>query len=230
VVNLNINLILNKYSDQNYKIFQEKICKTKYIILGIKIPILRKITKELLKKYEYTTILNNLDNKYFEHIMIKGFIIANINIDYKKRIQLIDAFLDEIDNWAICDLFVSELKFIKNNYEEFFSYATDLITRKKEYHIRLGIVILLNYYINDTYIDLVLKKMLEINSEFYYVKMATSWCLSICLIKYFSKTKSFLEDNKNSLDKWTYNKALQKGIESTQISQENKNILKEMKR
>jgi len=38
-----------------------------------------------------------------------------------------------------------------------------------------------------------------------------------------------MNTNKNNFDKWTYNKALQKGIESFRISKENKKTLQKMK-
>ena len=49
---MNILNLLNPYIDQKYKTFQEKICQTKYEILGVKIPILRNIAKKLLKEYD----------------------------------------------------------------------------------------------------------------------------------------------------------------------------------
>ena len=104
-----------------------------------------------------------------------------------------------------------------------------ILKKEDEYYKRFGIVVLLDYYINDEYIDYVLNTCLNIKSEYYYVKMAISWCLSICLIKYFDKTVTFLKNNKHNLDKWTYNKALQKGIESYRISKENKELLKDLK-
>ena len=58
--------------------------------------------------------------------------------------------------------------------------------------------------------------------------MANAWLISICYIKYNSKTRLFL--NNNTLDNWTHNKAIQKIIESTRISKEEKNILKQLKR
>ena len=48
---MHIKDILNKYIDNNYKLFQEKICQTNYEILGVKIPILRNVAKKLLKEY-----------------------------------------------------------------------------------------------------------------------------------------------------------------------------------
>lgn len=226
---MNIDKIINKYINKDYKKFHEKLCETKYEILGVKIPILRKISKELLKDYEYKKIIKNLNYHYYEHVMIHGIIIANANVSYEEKIKLIDEFIPLIDNWAICDIFVSELKFIKNYQKEFLEYIISILDSEKEYYKRFGIVVLLNYYIKDEYIDFVLNKLLNIKSDYYYVKMAVSWCISICLIKYFDKTQKFLTMNKNYFDKWTYNKALQKGIESFRISKENKEIIRSMK-
>lgn len=225
---MNIDDKLYLYIDNNYKKFHEKICQTNYEILGIKIPILRKLAKELLKEYNYIDILNNLNNNYYEHIMLKGLVIANVKISYEEKLKLINEFLPLIDNWGICDIFCAELKFIKKNYKAFLDYLLNL-NKTSEYYQRFYIVVLLDYYINDEYIDFVLYEMLNIKSDFYYTKMAISWCISICLIKYFDKTINYLKINKDKIDKWIYNKALQKGIESYRISQENKEILKKMK-
>lgn len=230
MITLNIENILDKYIDIRYKEFHKKICQTRYEILGIKIPILRKVAKDLLKKHSYQEILNTLNDRYYEHIMLEGLIIANAKIEYDTRINLITNFLAKIDNWAICDIFCGDLKFIKNYKEDFLKYTLPLLNDIREFYKRFAIVILLIYYINDHYIDLVLEKMLDIKSDYYYVKMATSWCLSICLIKYFDKTIKFMKENKDKIDIWTYNKALQKGKESFRISKENKEILEKMKR
>ena len=220
---------LNKYVDIKYKKFQEKICFTKYEIIGIKIPILRKIMKELLKIYDYQDIFNNLNEKYYEHVMLKGMIIAKINTSYEEKLLLIENFLPLIDNWAICDTFVSDLKFIKNYQEEFLIFINNILKRKKEYFQRFAIVCLLNYYINNQYVDYVLNTMLTIKSDDYYVKMAISWCISIVIIKYFDKGIAFLNQYKNVFDQWTYNKIIQKAMDSYQISAKDKELLKKMK-
>lgn len=226
---MNISDYLNPYIDKNYKLFHERICQTKYEIIGIKIPILRKISKLLLKDYNTYEILNSLNENYYEYVMLQGLIIANAKVSFEEKLDLINKFIPKIDNWAICDIFCGELKFIKNNKEKFLKYILSYLESDKEYYKRFSIVILLNYYINDEYIDFILNKMLEIKSDYYYVKMAISWCLSICLIRYFDKTIEFMNTNKNNFDKWTYNKALQKGIESFRISKENKKTLQNMK-
>jgi len=227
---MNILSILEKEIDNDYKKFHEKLCHSKYEILGIRIPILRNICKELLKKYNYIDILNNLENNYYEEIMLEGLIICNSKTNFEEKIKLVNNFIPKIDNWAICDIFCSELKVVNKYKKEFLDFVKTYLESNNEYYLRFGIVILLNYYINDEYIDNVLNKLLTIKSDYYYVKMAYAWCLSICLIKYFDRTIKFMDDNQNKIDIWTYNKALQKGIESFRINKDNKEILKNMKR
>ena len=87
---------------------------------------------------------------------------------------------------------------------------------------------LLDYYIDEDYIDKVLEISGQIKHEGYYAKMANAWLISICLIKFYTKTKEFMEQSK--LDDFTYNKAIQKAIESYRIEENKKEQLRKMKR
>lgn len=226
---MNITKQLISYQNLEYQKFNRKICQTKYTMLGIKVPILRKITKDLLKKYSYQDILNNLDENIYECLLIKGIIIGSIDIPLNERLKLIDNYLPQIDCWALCDIFVGNLKFVKKYPQEILNYVNNLLNYQEEYYLRFVIVILLTYYLNDIYYQDVLNILLSIKSDYFYVKMALAWAYSISIIKYFDKTINFLSNNQNNIDKWTYNKALQKGRESFKLSQEQKEILKNLK-
>ncbi len=58
--------------------------------------------------------------------------------------------------------------------------------------------------------------------------MAVAWTISICYIKFPKQTMEYLKNN--TLDNFTYNKALQKITESLRIDKETKTIIKSMKR
>ncbi len=73
----------------------------------------------------------------------------------------------------------------------------------------------------------VIKILDTIKHEGYYVKMAIAWAISIAYIKYPSYIMEYLTNN--SLDKFTYNKALQKIIESYQVSKEEKDRIRILK-
>ncbi len=226
---MDINSLLNPYIDLKYKDFQSKICKTKYPILGVKIPLLRKIAKDLLKQYNYQTILENLNDDSFESIMLEGLIIGMAPLSYEDTLSLIQEYLPKIDNWALNDLFCSSLKIVKDHKKEFWHFLKPYFKSSKEYELRFAFVILLNYYLDDAYLDQVFEKCLEIKSDYYYVKMAISWCLAESLSQNFTKTTLFMQQNKAYFDSWTYNKALQKGRESLKISEKEKAILQKMK-
>ncbi len=99
---------------------------------------------------------------------------------------------------------------------------------KKFTEIRFGVVMAMAHYIDEEYIDNVLQWMDRISHEGYYVKMAVAWALSVCYVKFPQKTMNYLKEN--HLDDFTYNKALQKIIESYRVSTEDKEIIRSMKR
>ena len=87
---------------------------------------------------------------------------------------------------------------------------------------------LLDFYITPNYIERVLEIVNQVKHEGYYVKMAIAWAISICYIKFPKETMRLLQNN--NLDIFTYNKALQKIIESYRVSEEKKEIIRAMKR
>ncbi len=221
--------MLFENEDIKYRDFHKKIVATKYEIIGIRLPKLKEISKQLLKKYDLDYLLDNLNNHYYEEVMLEGLLIANAKIDDDRRTKLIDKYNPKIDNWAICDTFCSSLKVVKKNQDYYLKYINKYLNSKKEYYLRFGIVILLNYYINDNYYKMVYDIYLNTKSNYYYVNMAIAWGYSYLFIKYFEETRKFFIDNKDKIDKWIYNKAIQKSVESFRISKENKDILKKMK-
>jgi len=58
--------------------------------------------------------------------------------------------------------------------------------------------------------------------------MSVAWAISICYINFPEKTIKYLKNN--TLDDVTYNKALQKIIESLQIDKDTKSLMRNMKR
>ena len=144
------------------------------------------------------------------------------------RINYIESFVPKIDDWAICDSFCNTLKFVNKNKEIMWEFIQSYLKSYNEFEIRFAVVIILNYYITEDYIDLVLKTLDNIKHDGYYVKMAVAWAISMCFIKFEEKTMAYLKDN--SLDDFTYNKSLQKICESLRIDKNTKELIKSMKR
>ena len=217
---------LNNIGEEKYKDFNSKLVLTKYKMYGIKVPILRDIAKKISK----TNIISFLDivkSNSYEEVMIEGLVISYIK-EVDLCIKYFNKFINKIYNWAICDTCISSMKIVNKNKELFLKQIKKYIKSKNEYVVRVGVVLLLNYYIEDSYIDLVFDIIDSINREDYYINMAIAWLVSVCFVKYRNKTFKYLNDNK--LNRFTYNKSIQKIIESYRVSLEDKEILRSMKR
>ena len=205
-------------------------------ILGVRVPILRDYAKKLAKEYEIHDLLTYIDNEYYEEIMLQGMLIGLENDKDKNKdirnikhiLKDIEEFVPKIDNWAICDGFCTGLKITKKHKKEMWDFLQKYVTSDKEFEIRFGIVMILDYYITEEYLEKDFSIFDDIKSDRYYVQMAVAWAISICLIKFYDKTIEYLKHAK--IDKFTYNKALQKAIESYRISDEQKAELRKMKK
>lgn len=213
--------------DKKYKEFHSSLSPNVDNIIGIKVPILRNYAKELLKKYKQEEI--KIGDKYYEELLLQGMIIGLQNRESIENIIVkVNKFVPKINSWGVCDTFCTGLKITKKYQKEMFRVIEKYLKSNKEYELRFAIVMLLDYYINEEYIDTVLKILNTIKSDKYYVQMANAWAISICLVKYYEKTVEFLENC--NLDNFTYNKAIQKAIESYRITDKQKEDLRKMKR
>lgn len=220
---------LFELSDKKYQEFHSNLCPNNNNILGVRVPILRNYAKELLNKYDINELLENIKDDYYEEIMLQGMIIG---LDKSKDINItlsyIDNFVPKIDNWAICDVFCAGLKITNRYKEEMWKYICKYLKSDKEFELRFAIVMMLDYYIDEEHMHKILAICDNIHSDKYYVQMAVAWLLSICLIKYYDETIGYL--NSCELDKFTYNKAIQKAIESYRLDKNQKEELKKMKK
>lgn len=214
--------------DKKYKEFHSGLCPGTDNMIGIRVPILRNYAKELLKQYEFKDLIENIDDEYYEEIMLQGMLIGLAKKDFYTIIKEIENFVPKIDNWAVCDVFCAGLKITKKNKEKMWDFIKLYLKSDKEFEIRFGVVMILDYYIEEKYLNQIFKMFNEIKSTDYYVQMAIAWAISICIIKYYNETLEYLKNAK--LDNFTYNKALQKGIESYRITPEQKQVLRSLKK
>lgn len=140
----------------------------------------------------------------------------------------IESFIPKIDNWAVCDVFCAGLKITKKYKKEMWEFIQKYLRSDKEFEIRFGLVMILDYYVDEEYLSKDFEIFDFITNDAYYVQMAAAWAISVCLVKFYDETIKYLK--KANLDKFTYNKAIQKAIESYRITNEQKAALREMKR
>lgn len=220
---------LFELADAKYKEFHSGLCPGTENIIGVRVPVLRKYAKELFNEKTWEETFKQIDNEYYEEIMLKGMLIGQAKKeDINTVLQNVENYVSNIDNWAICDVFCAGLKITNKYKKEVWNFIQKYLKSEKEFEIRFAIVMIIDYYIEEEYLKEDFKIFDNIKHDGYYVKMAVAWAVSICLIKFYDETEKYLAESR--LDKWTYNKAIQKAIESYRISDDKKRHLRNMKK
>lgn len=216
-----------KEAEEKYRVFSSALLPGVNNLAGVRIPTLRKISREIAKS-DWQTYIKNTDYRYMEETMLKGMVIGQVKEPPEKMLELMENFIPEINNWSVCDCFCCGLKFIKDNKKRVWDFLQKYLNSEKEFEIRTAVVILLNFYIDEEYIGQVLNDLNKIKTEDYYAQMAIAWAVSICYIKFEKETLEFLKNC--NLDKFTYNKSIQKITESYRVPKETKIQLKLLKK
>lgn len=223
-----VKIDIKDMADEKYRNFHSNLCPGTENIMGVKIPILRDYAKKLNKEYTLEQILSEVEDEYYEETMLKGILIGlNKNEDIEKILKYVQEFIPKINNWAVCDVFCGGLKITNKNKERVWNFLQKYLQSDKEFEIRFGLVMILGYYIDEEHLSRDFEIFDSITNEEYYVKMAKAWAISIALVKYYDQTLEYLKNT--NMDKWTYNKAIQKAIESYRITDSQKQYLRELK-
>lgn len=213
---------LKSLQDIKYKEFHSSlVLNSKYEMIGIRVPIMRDIAKKIAKG-NIEEFLECSQDRYYEEVMIQGFIISHIK-DEKQFYKYFKKYVNKIDNWALCDSFCSSIKIVRKNEEKYFKEATKMALKQEEFISRAGLVMILNHFISQNNFDSILNTLNKIQSDKFYINMAEAWLLCEMYIKYPKETTKFLK--KNNLNIFTQNKAISKIHDSYRVSREEKELL-----
>lgn len=229
-MNERINELLHALSESDYKAFNEKIIPTNYPMLGIRMPALRKLAKEIAAGPEVETYLQQAEYTTYEHILLYGLVIGQLRKpSLQTMFRYLDPLIPKFDNWAHVDTIfsASKLKILDKHPDEVFAHFLPLKTHEGEFARRTFVILLMNFFMREDRLDITLKHLPEVPQGQYYVDMAIAWAISVGLIKFYDKTIPLLEQN--AFSKFVHNKAIQKARESYRIAPDVKDSLNRMK-
>ena len=217
---------LFELQDVKYRDFQIKLMPTvdPAAVIGVRTPELRKLAKELAKRDDIDAFLKDLPHCYFDENQLHAFILSGMK-DHEKCMDGVCAFLPYIDNWATCDQ-LSPKVFGKNK-EDLLSHIKEWIRSDKTYTVRFGVGMLMQHFLGDDFDDSYPEMVAAISSDEYYVNMMRAWYFATALAKQYDRVIPYIEERR--LDTWTHNKAIQKSVESSRISPEQKDHLRRCK-
>ena len=213
--------------DKKYKEFHSSlVLDSKYEIIGIRAPIMRDVAKKIAKT-NFEEFLKVAGDKYYEEVMIRGFVISHIK-DEKSFYQYFKEHINKIDNWALCDSFCNSIKIVRKYEDKYFKEAIKLSLNKDEFKSRVGLVIILSHFVSKENLEIIFDTLNKIQSDKFYINMAEAWLLCDIYIKFPKETEEFLK--KNNLNKFTQNKAISKIHDSYRVSKEDKEKLSKLRR
>ena len=214
-------------SDEAYKSFNKKIIPTEQITLGVRLPMLRKIAKEIALTNMDEFLESDKENIY-EMIMLEGLVLVYGKKTFIDLIYQLEKFLEKVDNWAEIDSVFCSFKSIKKQRESVLPVVKKWLKSENQFVVRAGLIILLAHYVVEEYLSMIFYLSQEVTNKGYYVKMGNGWLISVCMAKFPNQTINFLKENR--LDKITHNKAIQKSRDSFRVSTDNKHLINTLKR
>lgn len=220
---------LREMADEKYREFHSRLIPdVDTVFYGVRVPALRKLARQMIWEDWRGFLELAWDSDVYEINMLCGMVMALAKCDFEEKLTYVQKFVPRINNWAVCDVVCGDLKEIKKHMGRMYEFLQPYLSSSEEYEVRFAVVILMQYFITDEYIHDLLRIYDGIRHDGYYVKMAVAWALSICFIKHREITLEYLLAC--NLDDFTYNKSIQKMLESLRVSEEDKKMLRGMKR
>ncbi len=217
---------LFRLQDLNYRSFQAKLIPTvePERIIGVRTPELRSLAKQIAKQEDADVFLSDLPHDYFDEDQLHAFLISDIK-NFRECTERLDVFLPYIDNWATCDQMSP--KVFKKHRPELLPYIQNWIDSGRTYTVRFAIGMLMEHFLDKDFDIRYPEEVAAIRSDEYYINMMTAWYFATALAKQYDAVLPFIEEKR--LAPWTHNKAIQKSIESSRITPEQKNELRNLR-
>lgn len=216
---------LEKYIDPSYREFNSKLIPGVENVLGIRIPVLRNIVKEMSEE-EWEVFLNSLPHNYHEENIMHMIVITEEK-DFNKAKEMLLNFLPYVDNWQVSDVGIPKSFKSTKDRESLLEFVKILISKEGTYFKRYGISILMKLFLDDFYNSEVLDMVANIKSEEYYVNMMRAWFFQEAMVKRYDDSIKYLEEKK--LDRFTHLKTISKCVDSRKIDEKTKLYLKSLR-
>ncbi len=194
--------------------FAVKIINTSKPMVGINMPTLRNIAKEIAKG-NFLSFLRLGIHNYYENDIINGALICKIK-DFSLQKEMLLKYARNSDNWAEIDSI--RIPFNKKNATQYLSFAKECTENEHTFVRRLGVILLFGCVSSDYFEDIInILKELKSEQE-YYVNMAVAWLMCEMVIKRPSETIPLV--NRNFLNEFTLRKTISKCSDSYRVSDE----------
>ncbi len=212
---------LFQLQDPGYREFSRKLTPGAENVIGVRIPQIRALAKELGRDAEF---LAELPHEYFEEYNLHAIMVSSCR-DYGEAVRLTDALLPYVDNWATCDI-LSPKAFAKNRG----LLAADIdrwLVSGETFTVRFALEMMMTHFLDADFDPAWLEKAAAVECSEYYVSMMVAWYFATALAKQWDAALPYLE--RHRLDGATHRRTIQKAVESFRIPDGRKEYLKTLR-
>jgi len=218
---------LEQLAEPKYRDFSARLLPPGEQVLGVRLPVLRRLARGIAKQEDWRAFVSGTGTGAFEEDMLRGMVIGCADCDLQERLQLIRGFIPRIRNWSVCDSFCAGLKFTKENREAVWAFLKPYFHSGEEFSTRFACVMLLTYYLEEENLERDLAALKDLRDQPYFAMMAAAWSLSLLYVRYPKKVACLLRPCR--IDEAIRLKAIQKILESTQLTPEEKKTVRALK-
>ena len=177
---------LRDLADPHYGEMVRRFVLTRRKILGVRIPLLRKTALRLRREGMNTFPLTSRST--YEELLIAGMILARAPYPRPILWSEIETYLGQSDSWVYGDILAAELKQVKKDPESYWEWIGTLLSDPREFLVRFGEALLLNYYTGPDYIDDTLERLVSVTHSGHYARLGAAWALQRCYAASAEKT------------------------------------------
>lgn len=217
---------LFELADSRYREFSLSLLPEGTPLIGVRLPLLRKMASEICRS-DWRQYMATAQNLYFEERMLQGMVIARLPAPICEKLKFAARHIPKIDNWSLCDSFCWRLR--KEEREAVWHFIQPYFHAAGTYEVRFAVVMALYNFVDAEHLDTLLDRFGTIHATDYYARMAVAWAVATCHTHFPERTTAWLRNN-CPLDDWTFNKALQKIIESRQTPLSGQERIRSLKR
>lgn len=186
-------------SESEYQEFSSGLIPGVKNMLGIRLPELRKIAKEVAKS-DWKKAISEEDI-YFEERMLRGMILSYASMDIDEILPYITEFIPLVDNLSVCDSVFMGMNIFQKDREYTWNYIQPYLQSDKEFEVRVALIIMMQHLLKcdakgknisrlrrvelsdmsnkkeeaGQYVDRILKSIDREYPQGYYASMAASW-------------------------------------------------------
>ena len=213
--------------NESYAVFNRRIVNTKMPVIGVRVPDLRRLARELAANMSAADISRLLaaPSNLYEYVLLCGLLINRAKISDEEAIRLTRQYLPRVDSWAHIDIFVEKKRRFAG--EVWWDFALECLQNEDEFTVRYGVISLMTNFLDEAHIDQVFAVLRNVKHDGYYVKMALAWLYATAAVHFFELTLAELENE--HIDAWTRNKAYQKMRESRRFTPEQQAVISKKK-